>query len=229
MFREGSALRRLFDGLVEQVFMVDMGMCDTTVTLYLGELLADFVHVDRIYRLRTVDSRVIRDISEMEALANLGPDVNETRRRRLINKYIGDFTLFWTGLYPESLRPRFQAGVGRLETYLRQGKLSYGIASELTADREQPPAAVLQQLSEQFEYCVHGLQLVRNLGADWPADGGELNRRQGWLVGGCVVGDAASYFAALSGLPQAVKSSATRCRAFCVRGCSSPSIERRRW
>jgi hypothetical protein len=74
------------------------------------------------------------------------------------------YTLFWTGLYPENLRPRFQAGVGRLEAYLRQGKLSYGIASELTADREQPPAAVLQQLSEQFEFCVHGLQLVR---ASW--------------------------------------------------------------
>ena len=164
VFREGSALRRLFDGLIEQVFMVDMGICDTTVTSYLGDLLADFIHVDRIYRLRTVDSRVIRDISEMEALADLGPDVNETRRRRLINKYIGDFTLFWTGIYPENLRPRMQAGANRLETYLRQGKVSYGIASELTAAREQPPAAVLQQLSEQFEYCVHGLHLVR---ANW--------------------------------------------------------------
>lgn len=157
----GDPLRKLFDGLVEQVFMVDIGICDTALTDYLGGLLADFVHVDRIYRLRTVDDEVIRELSRMEAEAALGPDLSETRRRRLINKYIGDFTLFWTGVYPEHLRPRWQAGVDLLSPYLQQGKRSYGIASELTAAREQPPAEVLHRLSEQFECCVHGLHLVR--------------------------------------------------------------------
>lgn len=167
-----TALRRLFDGLVEQVFLVELGICDTTVTDYLGTILAEFVHVDRIYRLRTVDDEVIRDVSQMEALAALGPEVNELRRRRLINKYIGDFTLFWAGVYPENLRPRRQGGVDRLEAYLRLGKRSYGIASELTAAEEQPPAEVLQQLSDQFEYCVHGLHLVR---ASWE----QLSRETG--------------------------------------------------
>ena len=159
----GNALRQLFDGLVEQIFMVELGICDPTLTEYLGDILADFVHVDRIYRLRTVDNTVIRELSQMEALADLGPHLDETCRRRLINKYIGDFTLFWTGVYPEHLRPR--AGrVSRLEVYLQEGKRSYSIASELTREHERPPAEVLQQLSEQFEYCVHGLRLVR---ASW--------------------------------------------------------------
>ncbi|MEW6252520.1 MAG: hypothetical protein AB1716_17930 [Planctomycetota bacterium] len=157
----GNPLRRLFDGLLQQVFTVDLGIGDPTLTDYLGELLFDFVHVDRIYRLRTVDGEVIRELSRMEAEAVLGPDLRETDRRRLINKYIGDFTLFWTGLYPEHLWPRHQGGVSRFEPYLRQGKRSYGIASELTGPRERPPAAVLQQLSEEFECCVHGLHLVR--------------------------------------------------------------------
>lgn len=163
IYEHGGSLRRLFDGLVEQVFIVDLGICDPPLTAYLGDLLADFVHVDHIYRLRTVDNEVIRELSQMEALASLGPAVDETRRRRLINKYIGDFTLFWTGVYPEHLRPR--AGrVSRLEVYLQEGKRSYSIASELTREHERPPAEVLQQLSEQFEYCVHGLHLVR---ASW--------------------------------------------------------------
>jgi hypothetical protein len=157
-----NSLRRLFEGLVEQVFMVDIGICDIRLTEYLGEMLTDFVHIDRIYRLHTVDQEVIRDISRMEALADLGPDIDETRRRRLVNKYIGDFTLFWAGIYPEHLRPRRQGGVDRLDTYLHQGKRSYGIASELTIPSEEPPAEVLQNLSEQFECCVHGLQLVRS-------------------------------------------------------------------
>lgn len=156
-----NPLRKLFDGLVEQVFIVELGICDPAVTGYLGEMLADFVHVDRIYPLRAVDNHVIRDVSRMEALADLGPDVAETRRRRLINKYIGDFTLFWAGVYPENLRPRRQSGVHRLTEYLVRGKRSYGIASELTAVSDQPPAEVLQNLSDQFEYCVHGLHLVR--------------------------------------------------------------------
>lgn len=141
--------------------MVDIGLCDPRLTEYLGDLLADFVHIDRIYRLRTVDNHVIRDLSRMEAEANLGPDVDNTGRRRMINRYIGDFTLFWTGVYPESLHPRGQAGVSRLEAYLRSGKRSYGIASELTGEDDRPPAEILARLSAQFECCVHGLHLVR--------------------------------------------------------------------
>lgn len=157
----GHPLRRLFSGLVEHVFLVDLGLCDPKLTDYLGELLAEFVHVDRIYRLRTVDHAVIRDISRMEAEAALGPGVDDTTRRRLINRYIGDFTLFWAGVYPESLRPRLSGGVDRLVPYVRAGKLSYGIAGELSSPGDEPPAEVLLQLSDQFEYCVHGLRLVR--------------------------------------------------------------------
>ena len=156
-----NPLRRLFAGLVEQAFMVEIGLCDPHLTDYLGGLLADFVHVDRIYRLRTIDDEVIRELSRMEADAALGCDLDETRRRRLVNKYIGDFTLFWTGVYPESLRRASRGSIDQLGVYLRQGKRSYGIASELTRAAEHPPATVLHQLSEQFEYCVHGLRLVR--------------------------------------------------------------------
>jgi len=166
---DSSALRRLFGGLVEQIFMVDLGICDLALTAYLAEMLADFVHVDRIYRLRFVDGEAIRDLSQMAALATLGPESPATGQRRLVNKYIGDFTLFWTGVYPENLRPRRQSGVDRLEAYLRQGKLSYGIAGELTSASDEPPADVLLQLSDQFECCVHGLRLVR---ATWERAGG---------------------------------------------------------
>ena len=157
----GHPLRKLFSGLVEQVFQVDIGICDPLLTDYLGDLLADFIHVDRIYPLRTANGDVIRDLSRLEAEANLGPAVTESRRRRFINKYVGDFTLFWTGVYPENLRAGHQGGVDLLEPYVATGKRSYGIAGELTGDGDEPPANVLLQLSEQFEFCVHGLHLVR--------------------------------------------------------------------
>lgn len=153
-------LRKFFNGLVEQAFMADLGVCDPQLTEYLGEMLVDFVHVDRIYQMRTVDGEAIREISRLEAEAYLGPSVPETRRRWLVNKYIGDFTLFWTGVYPETLR-RARFGGDRLREYLLQGKRSYGIAGDLSLEDSKPPAALLRHLSEQFEFCVHGLHLVR--------------------------------------------------------------------
>lgn len=153
-------LRKLFSGLVEQVFNVDIGLCDPKLTDYLCDMLAEFVHVDRIYRLRAVNHEVIRDLSRMEAEATLGGDVDEDTRRRLVNQYIGDFTLFWAGVYPEVLRPR-HSGLDQLVPYVQVGKRSYGIASELSGAHDDPPANLLAQLSDQFEFCVHGLHLVR--------------------------------------------------------------------
>ncbi len=158
---ENDPLHKLFRGLVEQVFQVDIGICDTEVTDYLGRLLSEFVHVDRIYALRTVDGEVIRELSRMEAEAVLGPDIAPLQRRRLVYKYMGDFTLFWTGVYPEHLRPRGRRRLDDFGPFVQQGKRSYVIASELTGPEDLPPAAVLRALSENFEFCVHGLQLVR--------------------------------------------------------------------
>ena len=157
---QSHPLRRLFGGLVEQVFMTEMGICDTRLTDYLGALLSNFVHIDAIFRLRTVDGELIREVSRAEAEAYLGPEVDGTLRRWMINRHIGDFTLFWTGVYPEGLRCR-SGGVDRLHEYLLQGRRSYGIASELSTEQVQPPAALLRKLSDEFEACMHGLHLVR--------------------------------------------------------------------
>ena len=153
-------LRRLFGGLVENVFQAELGICDPALTDYLTRLLSEFVHIDAIYRLRTVDGGVIREVSCAEADAYLGPHVNPTERRRVVNRFIGDFTLFWTGVYPETLSPR-HGGVSRLNEYLLHGRRSYGIASELSQGDAEPPGRLLRRLSEEFESCVHGLHLVR--------------------------------------------------------------------
>ena len=124
-------------------------------------MLVDFVHVDHIYRMHTVDGRAIRDLSRLQAAAELTEAANEAERTRVIHRYIGDFTLFWTGMYPETLRPRRQWGINRLREYTLQGQRGYEIASELSDDGDLPPAELLRELSQQFDCCVHGLNLVR--------------------------------------------------------------------
>lgn len=155
-----SELRRLFSGLVEHVFQAEVGLCDPQVTDYLAQMLTEFVHVDDVYRLHDIDGSSIRELSLMRAAAQLGPDVDEHQRTLTINRYIGDFTLFWTGVYPEQLRLKRKGG-DPISRFVVEGKRSYGIASDLSRPDEEPPAAVLRQLSAQFETCVHGLHLVR--------------------------------------------------------------------
>lgn len=157
----GHPLRKLFSGLVEHVFQSELGICNPRLTDYVGDVLVDFVHVDEIYRVRDIDGAWIREFSRIEADAALGPEIAGSARTRLINRYIGDFTLFWAGVYPENLRPRHNAGVDRLLEFLLQGKRSYGIAGELSTPESLPSGEVLLQLSEEFEACVHGLRLVR--------------------------------------------------------------------
>lgn len=154
-------LRRLFAGLVEQAFFSDMGICVPALTDYLSGMLAEFVHMDCIYRMHDVDGRIIRELSRIQAAADLGPAVGQARRDRLVNQYIGDFSLFWTGMYPEMLRPRRQGGVDRVREFMLQGKRGYGIASELSRAGDAPPGDLLWSLSDQFECCAHGLHLVR--------------------------------------------------------------------
>lgn len=158
---DAASLHRLFEGLVEQVFETQIGICDPRLNAYLSDLLTDFVHTDRIHRLRNCDGHAIREVSRMEAEALLPNVTRPSERTCVINRYIGDYTLFWTGIFPENLRPRHQYGADRLREYLLQGKRSYGIASELTEPDADPPAMLLANLSEQFECCVHGLHLVR--------------------------------------------------------------------
>jgi len=173
-------LRRLFAGLVEQAMYVDVGMCRPELVNYLTELLVNFVHVDRIYALRTAGGQRIEEVAEMISEAELGPDARAITRRRIVHKHVGDFTLFWIGVFPEGLRRLGSAGRrDHLIDYRLQGKRSYAIASDLTEPQDEPPAVVLRQLSEHFENCAHGLGLVRR-GLDELNPKGFRAVREGW-------------------------------------------------
>lgn len=160
-FEHHVTLRQLFGGLVDQVFLSELGICSPRLTGYLADLLVDYVHADRIFALTTADGQTIREVSRMQADAMLPQTCSDTERTRVINRYIGDFTLFWTGVYPEALRARRNQGTDRLREYLMQGRRSYLIASELTPPNTDPPSDLLAHLGQEFECCVHGLHRVR--------------------------------------------------------------------
>src|SRR5947207_2132909 len=143
-------LRRLFAGITEQTFVQTLGLADPTLTDYLSHLLARFLHFDAVYRLRDATGRRLNEVVEMVLEAEKLPP--EGRTRREVHRHIGDFTLFWTGVYPEALQ-RLRSALSRdhLIDWCEQGKRSYWIASTFEDEPFQEEAPILRRLSEQFE------------------------------------------------------------------------------
>jgi hypothetical protein len=84
------------------------------------------------------------------------------RTRREYHRHIGDFALFWTGVYPETVnRLRSALTKDYFVNYCEQGKRSYFIASTFEDDPYREEAPVLRRLSEEFELCAYGLTEVR--------------------------------------------------------------------
>ena len=159
LVRKDHPLRRLFAGLVEQAFCAEVGVCDPGLTDYMAGLLVDFTHVDRLNAIRNAQGRRLDQIAAMLSVSCDDQPVSPAERDRTMYRHIGDFTLFWAGLYPEQLKRTSPSDV--LLDYVTNGKRSYAIVSELARENEQPPASLFRHLSDEFETCLHGLGLVR--------------------------------------------------------------------
>ena len=152
-------LRRLFAALAEHAFLQTLGVGDPPLVDYLSTMLSRFIHFDRVYRLRNLEGKRLEQVADMMHEAQAMP---EGRTRREIHRHIGDFTLFWTGVFPEALgRLRSAWCKDHLIDYCQQGKKSYYIASTFEDDEFKEEAPVLRRLSDQFELWAFGLNQVR--------------------------------------------------------------------
>ena len=155
----GGVLARFFSGVCEYVFEGRLGVADPPLIDYLSNLMIRFARLDTVHRVRNLAGRPVLEVADMlaEAESRIG------LARRDVHRHIGDVTLFWTGVYPESL-PRLRAVEKKdfFVDYCAQGKRAYYIASTIDTDREEDaPNELLQRLSHQFEMCAYGLGEVR--------------------------------------------------------------------
>jgi aminopeptidase N len=153
-------LRRLFAGITEHTFIETLGVADPLLTDYLSGLLSRFIHIDAIFRLKNAQGKALEEVAEMMIEAEALPP--EGRTAREVHRHIGDFTLFWTGVYPESLQKlRHALSKDQFIDYCEQGKRSYYIASTFEQEPYREEAPVLRRLSSEFELCAYGLNQVR--------------------------------------------------------------------
>lgn len=153
-------LCRMFAGLTEQTFMSELGFADTRLVDYLSGLLARFVHRDALFENAATCRQPLETLVTMTAEAEK-PENRGSLRRELFRQ-VGDIALFWTGVYPEAIRPRSsRAPVAHVMR--EQGRRSYYLASTYTDTPTQADEApVLRRLSEEFELCMQGLRKVRD-------------------------------------------------------------------
>jgi hypothetical protein len=150
-------LRRFFAGLTEYAFAVRMGVVDPPLVDYVSEMLVRFVKSDAIYAARSPRGERLIQVADMLAEAQ----ARQGAARRRMHRHIGDFTLFWTGVYPEIADRMRQGRKDCLIDYRDQGKRNYYLASTLPAGEEEASDDVLKRLSDNFELCVYGLGEVR--------------------------------------------------------------------
>ncbi|MGE0608806.1 MAG: hypothetical protein AB7O62_17055 [Pirellulales bacterium] len=151
-------LQRYFSGLTEQTFETQLGVADPTLIDYIADLLTRFVRCDAILGPKSPLGRRLGGVTDML----LEAETRQGEARRLVHRHIGDYTLFWTGVFPEALG-RMQAPdkPDSFFDYAALGKRAYYIASMLGKDENAAESEVLERLSTQYDLCQYGLRELR--------------------------------------------------------------------
>lgn len=157
-------LRQLVDQLVRQHFVRDAQVYEPEVCAYVSGVLTDFAHVDNLYRIRNARGKRLEEVAEMLIESNPLLEARSFDREREVRKHIGDFTLFFTGLFPEAVAalPRLRPlSLDAFVDYVRAGKESYAVVAAFNMFEYRDEAPLFRRLSDCFEQCVFGLNLVK--------------------------------------------------------------------
>lgn len=161
---QNHPLRRLFSELLYKHLIQAARLDDTQISDYVGDLLVHFTHVDNLYRLRNSKGRRLEDVAEMLIASNPLLEGRSFEYEREVRKHIGDYTLFLAGLFPEYVArlSRKQFRMDSLIDYLKAGKESYRIVAAFDQFEYLEIAPLFRKLSEKFELCVYGLNLIKD-------------------------------------------------------------------
>src|SRR3954469_21431383 len=88
-------LRKLFEELVHRHFSRGADIHDAEVVSYVGGVLIDFTHTDRLYQIHDARGRRLDEVAAMLVESNPMLDAQSFDRERQVRKHIGDFTMFF--------------------------------------------------------------------------------------------------------------------------------------
>jgi len=165
MIPETHPLSELFTELVGRHYAQEIGIRDPQLVAYVAHLLTEFCDAEQLFKIRSVTGKPLSDVGEllMESDPIYGPAPSFDRERQ-VRKHIGDYTLFFAGMFPESIN-HFRLRKDRVENFVdwvKTGKESYYVVSKFEYFEYAKVAPLFASLSRNFEACVYGLNQVKN-------------------------------------------------------------------
>lgn len=179
---EQHPLRALFREATQWAFRYgefpELRARDARLKSYLAEdLLTRFLHVDQLYRLRDARGRPLADVAEM-LMSGEASGVSAELHALTVQRHIGDYTLFMTGLFPESLeqirrdwarKDSVMMQLGDLlipfrdpgDYYEEAGRRAYWRAAEIGRQAGIVEAELFGMLSEFFRVYSQVMNLIR--------------------------------------------------------------------
>ena len=165
MIQESHPLQQLFVELVGRHYAEEIGIRDPQIVNYVAHLLGEFCEAEQLFKIRNAAEQPLSDVGEMLAESNpvFGPAPSFDRERQ-VRKHIGDYSLFFSGMFPESLH-HHRLRRTRPENFIdiiRAGKESYFIVSKFEHFEYAKVAPLFRRMSQDFEKLVYGLNQVKN-------------------------------------------------------------------
>lgn len=153
-------LRILFHESVNGAIQESCAPISEQAGVYLVDLLVRFLHTEALYAIRR-QGRPLESVIEMVAEGDVRLNAESFERERQVHRHIGDYILFWSGVYPDFLRSlRTPDGFVLSCDYSEQGRESYHLVSTFDYHPFGEEAPLFRELSEKFEDCSLTLALT---------------------------------------------------------------------
>lgn len=152
-------IHRVFREALRDALSERLGVHDEAVERYLEDLLVEFLHFDGIYKIRDAAGRRVTSVSALVEEGDVRLKANSFAREREVHKHLGDFLLFWGGMFPEQLNSL--PGPDRIIDCEKQGKYSYYVVSTFDHEPYGDEAPVFRRMSDEFGLLREGLLIVR--------------------------------------------------------------------
>lgn len=152
-----NSLKAFFGKLIKMSFH-DLGKeKDMKAASYITDMLAEFVRAEKLYRIRDTEGKRVETVVDM--LLEAQSDSQESSDfEREMRKYIGDFTLFMTGIFRDYITRR-----SYLDYYINEGTKSYFLVSRLDLEAGKGDPIMFSKLSHDFEFYSGALDYMKRV------------------------------------------------------------------
>jgi hypothetical protein len=158
LIHSDGSFRTFVEDVVSEALYGRLGLADRPpVDQYLVDLLMRFMHRNGIYSVTDEFGFRVESVAKMLEEGDVRLKANSFERERQVHRHIGDFLLFWSGMFPEH---KF-GGVDRFVNPVIQGQTSYLIVSSFDHPPFDEEAALFRRLGAEFEAMQAGLIIAR--------------------------------------------------------------------